>query len=78
MFQPNIEDNTYVLYLDFRFLEVVLEGGRMGGWRRGIVHLICFYSAPLHPIFHPPFSTKEIESLLAICRFLGWRQIEHL
>ena len=38
------------------------ESGEVDGG--GEVHLICFYAAPVHPIFHPPFSAKEMESLL--------------
>ena len=39
------EDNTYVQYLDFRFLEVVLEGG---GWGDGDGELCISYVFILH------------------------------
>ena len=49
------------------------ESGEVDGG--GEVHLICFYSAPVHPIFHPPFSAKEMESLFAnLCRLSGQRR----
>ena len=48
---------------------------KVGKWMGGEVHLICFYSAPVHPIFHPPFSAKEMESLFAnLCRLSGQRR----
>ena len=48
---------------------------KVGKWMGGEGHLICFYSAPVHPIFHPPFSAKEMESLFAnLCRLSGQRR----